>query len=56
MFEGLQARAVQHECDHLRGVLLVDFVTSPMRRDMILRKMRRVAKRGGPRPPRPRAA
>jgi peptide deformylase len=49
-FTGLQARAIQHEVDHLNGVLLVDFVESRLRREMIERKMRRVAKKGGPRP------
>ena len=38
--EGLCARAMQHEGDHLTGRLLVDFV-GPLKREMIKRKMRR---------------
>jgi peptide deformylase len=38
--EGLCARAMQHEGDHLTGKLLVDFV-GPLKREMIKRKMRR---------------
>jgi peptide deformylase len=49
-FKGLQARAIQHEIEHLDGKLLIDHVTSRLRRDMIDRKMTKVAKRGGPRP------
>lgn len=49
-FTGLQARAIQHEIEHLDGVLLIDKITSRLRRDMVERKMRVVAKRGGPRP------
>lgn len=40
--EGLCARAMQHEGDHLTGRLLVDFV-GPLKRQMIARKMRREA-------------
>lgn len=40
--EGLCARAMQHEGDHLNGKLLVDFV-GPLKREMIKRKMRREA-------------
>lgn len=39
--EGLWARAVQHENDHLTGKLLVDFV-GPLKRQMIKRKMKRI--------------
>jgi len=39
--EGLCARALQHEGDHLNGKLLVDFV-GPLKREMIKRKMKRV--------------
>lgn len=39
--EGLFARAVQHENDHLTGKLLVDFV-GPLKRQMIKRKMKRI--------------
>ena len=41
--EGLYARAMQHEGDHLTGRLLVDFV-GPLKKQMIKRKMNRLAK------------
>jgi peptide deformylase len=41
--EGLYARAMQHEGDHLTGKLLVDFV-GPLKKQMIKRKMTRLAK------------
>jgi peptide deformylase len=40
--EGLYARALQHEGDHLNGRLLIDFV-GPLKREMIKRKMKREA-------------
>lgn len=40
--EGLYARAMQHEGDHLTGRLLVDFV-GPIKREMIKRKLKREA-------------
>ncbi|RMH38778.1 MAG: peptide deformylase [Deltaproteobacteria bacterium] len=40
--EGLCARAIQHEHDHLTGKLLVDFV-GPLKKQMIRRKMKRLA-------------
>ncbi len=39
--EGLYARALQHEYDHLDGKLIVDFVGA-VKREIIKRKMRRV--------------
>jgi peptide deformylase len=38
--EGLFARALQHEADHLRGRLLIDMV-GPVKRQIIKRKMRK---------------
>ncbi len=38
--EGLFARAIQHENDHLAGKLLVDFV-GPLKKQMIKRKLKR---------------
>ncbi len=35
--EGLLSRVLQHECDHLDGVLFVDRV-SPLKRRMLLKK------------------
>ena len=40
--EGLLARAIQHENDHLTGKLMVDFV-GPLKRRMIKRKLEREA-------------
>lgn len=40
--EGLLARAIQHENDHLTGKLMVDFV-GPLKRQMIKRKLKREA-------------
>ena len=37
---GLPARIVQHETDHLDGVLFIDHL-SPVRREMVMRKVRR---------------
>ena len=39
--EGLLARAVQHECDHLDGILFVDRL-SPVRRRMLRSKLARI--------------
>lgn len=41
--EGLYARAIQHENDHLTGKLLVDFA-GPLKRKMIKRKMEKAAR------------
>ena len=38
--EGLLARCIQHEIDHLDGVLFVDYLT-PLKRNIILRKMKK---------------
>lgn len=38
--EGLYARALQHENDHLTGKLMVDFV-GPLKKQMIKRKLKR---------------
>jgi peptide deformylase len=40
--EGLYARAMQHETDHLNGRLLIDQV-GPVKREIIKRKLRRDA-------------
>ena len=37
-FAGLWATCVQHEIDHLNGVLFIDYIT-PLRRQLITRKM-----------------
>jgi peptide deformylase len=43
--EGLLARALQHETDHLRGRLFITHV-SALKRDLIRRKVRKLAKAG----------
>ena len=39
--EGLLAACVQHEMDHLEGILFVDYL-SPLKRNIILRKMKKL--------------
>lgn len=41
--EGLLSHAVQHEIDHLNGVLFVDYLSS-LKRNMIIRKMEKLKK------------
>lgn len=36
--DGLLAHCIQHECDHLEGVLFVDYL-SPLKRDRVMKKM-----------------
>ena len=43
--DGLFARAVQHEMDHLDGTLFVDRLRG-IKRDMILRKIRKLSRAG----------
>jgi len=44
-FEGLLATCIQHEIDHLNGIIFVDHA-SPVKRDMILRKLTKLKKQG----------
>ena len=41
--EGLLATAIQHEVDHLDGRLIIDFL-SKLRRDMVIRKLKKIGK------------
>ena len=41
---GLVARAIQHEIDHLNGVLFIDHL-SKLKRDRVLKKFAKAAKR-----------
>lgn len=41
--EGLLATCLQHEIDHLNGVLFIDYL-SKLKRDMVVRKFRKLAK------------
>jgi peptide deformylase len=43
--EGFLARALQHEIDHLKGILFIDHVSS-LQRTMISGKLKRLAKTG----------
>jgi len=43
--EGLMATCVQHEIDHLNGVLFIDYL-SKLKRDRVMTKFRKAAKRG----------
>ena len=43
--EGLFAVCIQHEIDHLNGVLFVDYL-SKLKRDRVLKKFTKAAKRG----------
>ena len=38
--EGLLATCVQHEIDHLNGVLFIDYL-SKLKRDMIIKKLKK---------------
>ncbi|MBN1127864.1 MAG: peptide deformylase [Chitinispirillaceae bacterium] len=43
--EGILARAIQHEIDHLNGILFVDRV-SPLQRRLVAGKLKKLAKSG----------
>ena len=43
LFDGLDSHCVQHEIDHLNGVLFIDYLSS-LKRNMILRKMKKFNK------------
>ncbi|MDR0741489.1 MAG: peptide deformylase [Rickettsiales bacterium] len=43
LMSGYPARIVQHEIDHLDGVLFIDYL-SPIRREMLMRKVKRYKK------------
>ena len=44
--DGRLARAIQHEVDHLNGILFIDHL-SPMQRRLINSKLKKLAKTGG---------
>lgn len=44
-FDGLLATCVQHEIDHLNGIVFVDHI-STLKRDMIIRKLNKMKKQG----------
>ena len=41
--EGLYATCIQHEIDHLNGVLFIDYL-SKLKRDMVMKKFKKAAK------------
>jgi len=41
--DGLLATCLQHEIDHLNGVLFIDHI-SKLKRDMVVRKFKKLAK------------
>lgn len=43
---GLESVCIQHEYDHLNGVLFVDYI-SKLKRDMVIRKFTKMAKQNG---------
>jgi peptide deformylase len=44
--EGLLATVLQHEIDHLNGVLFIDHI-SKLKRDRVIKKFQKAAKRAG---------
>ncbi len=44
--DGRLARAIQHEVDHLNGILFIDRL-SPMQRRLLNSKLKKLAKTGG---------
>jgi peptide deformylase len=42
-FEGITARVIQHEYDHIEGKLFIDYI-SPLRKRMIKRKLENISK------------
>ncbi len=45
--EGLLATCLQHEIDHINGVLFIDYI-SKLKRDMVMKRFKKAAKRGEP--------
>ena len=44
--DGLLATCLQHEIDHLNGVLFIDHI-SKLKRDMVMKKFKKAAKKSG---------
>ena len=44
---GILSTCIQHELDHLEGILFVDHISS-MRRNMILRKLKKLKRQNEP--------
>ena len=43
LFEGLEATCVQHEIDHLDGILFVDHLSN-LKRNMLMKKLKKYLK------------
>jgi peptide deformylase len=48
--DGLLATCLQHEIDHINGVLFIDHI-SKLKRDMVIKKFKKAAKKGEPAKP-----
>lgn len=46
---GLLATCLQHEIDHINGVLFIDHI-SKLKRDMVMKRFKKAAKQGGGKP------
>jgi len=44
--DGILATCIQHEIDHLNGVLFIDYI-SKLKRDMVIKKFTKIAKQNG---------
>jgi peptide deformylase len=44
--DGMLATCVQHEIDHLKGILFIDHI-SKLKRDMVVKKFTKLAKQRG---------
>jgi peptide deformylase len=42
-FDGYKARIIQHECDHIDGILFTDHVT-PLKRRLLSKKLQNISK------------
>ncbi len=47
LFDGLLARVIQHEVDHLNGVFFTDYLT-PAKRSLITKRLSEIAETGAP--------
>jgi len=43
--EGIEARVIQHEVDHLEGKLFIDYLSS-LKRNIIIKKLKKLVKKG----------
>ncbi len=44
---GLFAKCLQHEIDHTNGIVMIDLISSKIKKDMILRRLQKLKKRIG---------